>query len=130
MEEGLAILRRRRAAHRLPHLSVMALGTDFTISRSQIRRALHYLGPNRVLGLVTPWELGGFAGRDATVMREAAKDYKKRVLLLDWVKFSRGHGSWFQPDGCHLTFTGAHAFARLFKKALPFSQPPVQSPQS
>lgn len=130
MEEGLAILRHRRAAHRLPHLSVMALGTDFTISRSQIRRALHYLGPNRVLGLVTPWELGGFAGHDATVMREAAKDYKKRVLLLDWVKFSRGHGSWFQPDGCHLTFPGAHAFARLFKKALPFAQPPAPPAQS
>ena len=50
MEEGLAILRRRRAAHRLPYLSVIALGTDFTISRSQIRRALHYIGPNRRLG--------------------------------------------------------------------------------
>src|SRR3954466_15221319 len=77
MEEGLAILRRRRAAHRLPYLSVMALGTDFTISRRQIKRALHYLGPNRRLGLVTPWELGGYASRDARVIRGAAKDYRK-----------------------------------------------------
>jgi hypothetical protein len=123
MEEGLAILRRRRAAGRLPHLSVIALGTDFTISRRQIKRALHYLGPNRVLGLVTPWELGGYAGNDARVMRAAAQDYKKRIVLLDWVKFSRGHGRWFQPDGCHLTFAGARAFARLFKRALPYSQP-------
>lgn len=130
MEEGLAILRRRRARHHLPHLSVIALGTDFTISRSQIKRALHYIGPTRRLGLVTPWELGGYAGHDARVIREAAKDYKKRIVLLDWVKFSRGHGGWFQPDGCHLTFAGAHAFARLFKKALPFSQAPEPSPQS
>ena len=130
MEEGLAILRRRRAHHRLPHLTVMALGTDFTISRSQIRRALHYLGPTRRLGLVTPWELGGHAGADARHMREAAKDYRKRIVLLDWVRYSRGHGGWFQPDGCHLTFAGAHAFARLFKKALPFSQPPAPPAQS
>jgi hypothetical protein len=128
MEEGLAILRRRRAKKRLPYLSVIALGTDFTISRSQIKRALHYIGPNRRLGLVTPWELGGYAGSDARAMREAAKDYKKRIVLLDWVKFSRGHGGWFQPDGCHLTFAGARAFARLFKRALPFSQGPPPDP--
>ncbi|MEA2468779.1 MAG: hypothetical protein QOJ57_2905 [Thermoleophilaceae bacterium] len=130
MEEGLAILRRRRAAKRLPHLSVIALGTDFTISRRQIKRALHYLGPDRVLGLVTPWELGGYAGNDARVMRAAAQDYKKRIVLLDWVKFSRGHGGWFQPDGCHLTFAGARAFARLFKRALPYSQPPAPPAES
>jgi hypothetical protein len=130
MDEGIAILRRRRAAHRLPHLSVIALGTDFTISRRQIKRALHYLGPNRVLGLVTPWELGGYAGHDARVIRAAARDYRKRVVLLDWVKFSRGHGRWFQPDGCHLTFAGARAFARLFKRALPFAQPPAPPAQS
>jgi hypothetical protein len=125
MEEGLAIIRHRRAIGRLPHLVVIALGTDFAISRRQIRRALHYLGPNKVLGLVTPWELGGFAGSDARVIRAAAQDYRKRIALLDWVKFSRGHGSWFQPDGCHLTFAGARAFARLFKRALPLAAPPA-----
>jgi hypothetical protein len=62
-------------------------------------------------------------------VRAAAKDYKKRVILLDWVKFSRGHGSWFQPDGCHLTFSGARAFARLFRKALPFAQAPPKPPE-
>jgi hypothetical protein len=126
MEEGLAILRRRRARRHLPHLTVIALGTDFTISRHQIKRALHYLGPTRRLGLVTPWELGGYSGSDARTVRAAAKDYRKRIVLLDWVRFSRGHGGWFQPDGCHLTFAGAHAFARLFKKALPFAQPSPQ----
>lgn len=128
MEEGLAILRHRRAIGRLPHLVVIALGADFTISRGEIKRALHYLGPHRRLGLVTPWELGGYAGSDARNIRAAAKDYRKRVVLLDWVKFSRGHGSWFQPDGCHLTFAGARAFARLFRKALPFSQAPPTTP--
>jgi hypothetical protein len=128
MEEGLAILRRRRARHILPHLVVIALGADFTISRSQIRRALHYLGPDRVLGLVTPRELGGGSGNDAANVRAAGRTYKKRVVVLDWVKYSRGHGSWFQPDGLHLTFSGARAFARLFKQALPYAQPPPAPP--
>ena len=103
----------------------IALGTDFAISRRQIRRALHILGPNRVLALVTPWELGGHAGADAQAMRSAAADYRRRVFLLDWVKFSRGHGAWFQPDGCHLTYAGARAFARLFRRALPLAPPPL-----
>jgi hypothetical protein len=124
MEEGLTILRRRRAGGSLPHLVVIALGTDFTVTRSEIRRALRYLGPNRVLGLVTPWELGGHAGRDATTIRRAAADYGKRVVLLDWVRYSRGHRWWFQPDGCHLTFAGARAFARLFRQALPHAVGP------
>jgi hypothetical protein len=119
MEEGLAIVRHRKRIGNLPHLVVIALGTDWTVRPSQIRRALQYLGPNRVLGLVTPWELGGHAGSDATVMRQAAATYGPRVKLLDWVRFSRGRGGWFQPDGCHLTFAGARAFARLFKQALP-----------
>jgi hypothetical protein len=127
-EEGLAILRRRRAKRILPHLVVMALGADFTISRHDIWRALRILGPGRVLGLVTPRELGGGSGSDAVHCREAAAHYKKRIVLLDWVKYSRGHGSWFQPDGLHLTYSGARAFARLFKKALPFAQPQPDSP--
>jgi hypothetical protein len=122
-DEGLRVLRARRAHPGLPHLVVMALGADFTISRHDIWRALHILGPGRVLGLVTPRELGGGSGSDAVHCREAAAHYKKRVVLLDWVRYSSGHGSWFQPDGLHLTYTGARAFARLFKKALPFAQP-------
>ncbi|HEY0516888.1 MAG TPA: hypothetical protein VGD00_07180 [Solirubrobacteraceae bacterium] len=124
MDEGLAILRKRGHDGTLPHLVVMALGTDFSVKRSQIKRALRYLGPDRVLGLVTPWELGGHAGSDAKTVRKAGKTWKDRVKVLDWVKVSRGHGSWFQPDGCHLTQAGARAFARLFKKALPYAQPP------
>jgi hypothetical protein len=125
MEEGLALLRARRARGRLPHLVAIALGADFTISRREIRSALHVLGPNRVLALVTPRELGGGSGGDARAVRAAAAAYRKRVFLLDWVKFSSGHGGWFQPDGLHLTFPGARAFARLFRRALPLAAPPA-----
>jgi hypothetical protein len=123
MEEGLKILKRRRARKNLPHLVVIALGADFSIKRKQVKRALHILGPDRVLGLVTPRELGGGSGKDARVVRAAGKEWKKQVVVLDWVKYSRGHGGWFQPDGLHLTYAGARAFARLFKRALPYAQP-------
>jgi hypothetical protein len=122
-QEGLSLLRRKRRRGTLPHLVVMALGADFGISRHEVRTALRILGPKRRLGLVTPRESGGGSGRDAEVVRAAGRRYPRRVKVLDWVRLSRGHGSWFQPDGLHLTYRGAHRFARLLGRAIPWAYP-------
>jgi hypothetical protein len=116
--EGLRILRDTRRAHQLPHLVVLALGADASITGSQIDQAKKILGPKRKLGLVTPRELGGGESNDAQVIRNAGQRDPERVKVLDWVHYSAGHSSWFQPDGLHLTFSGAKAFARLLKKVI------------
>jgi hypothetical protein len=120
--EGLSLLHGRRK--HLPKMVVIALGADFNITRTEIRRALHILGPKRLLVLVTPIELGGSGGRDAEVVRKAGRRYKRHIRVLDWVTYSRGHGSWFQPDGTHLTFKGARQFAKLIAQALPWAGGP------
>lgn len=122
MDEGLALMREEKRHHRLPHLIVLALGADASISQGQMNRALHIAGRKRVLGLVTPLELGGGTSSDADVVRATAKRHPTRTVLLDWVHFSHGHSSWFQPDGLHLTFAGANGFARLLRKALPYAR--------
>jgi hypothetical protein len=127
-DEGLGVLRDRRHAGTLPHLVVMALGTDYSVTPGGVRKALHILGPDRILGLVTPLELGGVAGSDAQVVRDEGRRRPKHVKVLDWVAYSRGHGGWFQPDGCHLTFSGARAFARFFKGLLRYAAPPKPAP--
>jgi hypothetical protein len=121
-QEGLHLLHVRRK--HLPKMVVMALGADFSISRQEIRRALHILGPERLLVLVTPIELGGSGGRDAEVVREAGQRYRRHILVLDWVAHSRGHKNWFQPDGTHLTFKGAREFAKLIAQSLPYAGGP------
>jgi hypothetical protein len=126
-DEGLALVRKRRSDDRLPHLVVMALGADFTISRRQIRTALRLLGRDRVLGLVTPRELGGGSGGDAANVRWAGRRYPKRVTVIDWVRASRGRRGWFQPDGLHLTYSGAYHFAKLISRALPLAGPPREA---
>jgi hypothetical protein len=81
------------------------------------------LGPTRVLGLVTPRESGGGAVFDAVTMRQAAKQNPRQIVLLDWIKYSRGHDGWFQPDGTHLTIPrGSRAFAAFLAKAIRFSR--------
>ena len=121
--EGLRLLRDFRRHHRLPHLVVVALGADATVTAGEIQNALKVLGPHRRLGLVTPRELGGGQSNDAEVVRNAGRRYPERIKVLDWVHYSAGHSSWFQPDGLHLTFSGAKAFARLLRKLIPLAKP-------
>ena len=121
--EGLRLLRDTRRRHQLPHLVVLALGADASINAGEIQQAKKILGPKRKLGLVTPRESGGGESNDARVIRNAGQRDPERVKVLDWVHYSAGHTSWFQPDGLHLTFSGAKAFARLLKKLIPLADP-------
>ena len=120
-EEGIHLLIKKRRQRRLPELVVMGLGADAGISSSQINRVLKILGPKRKLGLVVPMETGGRESNDARVVRRAGRREPRRVKVLDWPRYSRGHGSWFQPDHLHLTFSGAKAYARLFRKLIPLA---------
>ena len=116
--EGLGVIRQLKQEDHLPRLVVVALGSNGSVTRGNIHDALDLLGKKRTLGLVTPREAGGGSSSDADVVRSEAKKHKNRTVLLDWVKVSSGHSSWFQPDGLHLTFEGAEALAELMKKPL------------
>lgn len=124
-EEGLRRLRHYRHVHALPHLVVLQLGTDFGISTAEIREALSVVGQGRVLALMTPREAGcGCGGPDAANVRRAGRLYPDRVVVLDWVSYTSGRGTWFQPDGIHLTGAGAVGFAGYVKRLLPYAAPP------
>jgi lysophospholipase L1-like esterase len=116
--EGVDVIRGLKNQDKLPRLVVIALGSNGVISKGDLREALDLVGKKRILGLVTPRESGGGAGHDAQLVRDFAHEHENRIYLLDWVEYSAGHSSWFQPDGLHLTFDGADAMARLFKKPL------------
>ena len=121
--EALALLRARKKAGTLPHMVVIALGADGSVTHDDIGQALGILCCGRLLVLVTPRELGGGSGSDAATVREEAQRHRDRTRLLDWVKYSAGRGGWFQPDGLHLTSTGASAFTGFLRQALPWAYP-------
>jgi hypothetical protein len=73
--------------------------------------------------LVTNRELGGGSGSDAVTTREEVARHHGRARLLDWVRYSAGHGNWFQPDGLHLTSAGAEAFSRFLTRAMAWAYP-------
>jgi hypothetical protein len=124
--EGLSVLAARRRS--LPTVVVMALGTNWTVERRQVRRALITIGRERVLGLVTPREVGGVASSDQAVMRAAGERWPRRVRVLDWVRYSSGHSNWFWSDGLHLQPRGARALTRLMAPALGWAPPDYDAP--
>jgi hypothetical protein len=110
-DAGLSILSARRHGGTLPRLAVLALGSNGTVTGSQIGRALAITGPKRVLGLVTPVNNASAAA----AMHRAARRHPQRVLLIDWARRSAGHGSWF-IDGLHPSHPGAGKLARLIEQ--------------
>lgn len=121
MSEGLQVIASRRRSRSLPDVVVVALGTNWTVSTSEVRSAMRMLGPHRVLGLATMPEAGGGQSSDHTVIRAAGRRWPARVKVLDWVAYSSGKGwTW---DGMHLKPAGAAAFARLFRKAFTWPIP-------
>jgi hypothetical protein len=120
---GHAILRRKKRRHRLPQLVVMALGANWIVTRDEIGRTRRLLGRGHVLAIVTPREPAGYTSGDAKRIRAAARAHPRRIKLLDWVRFSRGHGTWFGSDGIHLTWTGVAKYVRYIRRSLRFAHP-------
>jgi hypothetical protein len=123
-DEALSILQARKAAGTLPHMVVIALGADGSVTYADIGLTLGILCCDRLLVLVTPRELGGGWGSDAATVRDEARRHPKRILLLDWVAYAAGHPDWFQPDGLHLTTGGAAVFARFVGRSMKYAYPP------
>jgi hypothetical protein len=125
--EALALLDQRKAQNTLPHMVLIALGADGSVTPDDIGQALGLVCCTRLLVLVTSRELGGGSGSDAATVRDEGRKHFKRILVLDWVNYSARHPEWFQPDGLHLTTAGAVAFTRLLAQAIPDAYPPRRS---
>jgi lysophospholipase L1-like esterase len=122
--QALDMLRQMRAHGSLPHMVVIGLGANGSVTGTDIAETLRALGPHRLLVLMTPRELGGGSGSDAATERAAARGHPGRILLLDWVRYSAGHANWFGPDGLHLTPPGYEAFTALITRAFPYAYVP------
>lgn len=109
MEAGLDILARRS----LPHTVIIELGTNWVVTRADLRRALRIVGPTRKLVLVTPRT--AVDRGDADRMRAFAARNPLHVCIADWQKFSAGRSDWAPGDGIHLSSSGIAAFTRLLE---------------
>src|SRR3954453_17474505 len=126
--EGIGLLRARKHSRSLPHLVVMGLGANWTITRGDIEAALRVMGPKRILGIVVPREEGGGTGSDAYNVRRAGKRHPKRIRVLDWPRYSAGPGGGFPGDRPHMSPRGAAASGRFMGTLPRFPAPPGRKP--
>jgi len=120
MSQGIELLEQR--AQNLPHLVVLALGTNGEVTQQQIDRALAILGPTRLLALVTPH--GSVVPSTPDVIRAAAASQPQRILLLEWDQLAEEHPSWLAPDGVHLGGeAGIEGYAQMISTLLPYAAP-------
>lgn len=120
MSQGLALIQARGS--RLPHLVVLALGTNGEVTPQEIDTALSILGPNRILALVTPH--GGVSPSAPAVIRAAGAAHPEQIVLLDWDRLVRSHPDWLAPDGVHLGgAAGITGFAQLVASVLHDARP-------
>jgi hypothetical protein len=125
--EAINIAAKLKAKHHLPHLVLINSYGNGGVNPTLIQDALDVLGRKRVLGLVTSYnaDTGRPPAPDTDVLFKAARQYPHRILVLDWVKYSRSHhaveptpGAWFLPDLYHPNYTGADAYATFLAQAL------------
>jgi hypothetical protein len=130
-KEAIRVAAKLRKQGKLPHLVLVNDYGNGGVNPDLIAEALDVLGKKRVLGLVTEYnaDTGHPPAPDTETFFKARKQYPRRVLVLDWVKYSRDHhkaepkpGAWFLPDLFHPNFTGAEAYAQFLARALPFAK--------
>jgi hypothetical protein len=130
-KEAINIARKLEAKHHLPHLVLINSYGNGGVNPGLISEALDVLGHSRVLGLVTAYDAdtGEPPAPDTNVLFKAAKQYPRRVFVLDWVHYSLPHhaaeptaGAWFLPDLFHPNYTGADAYATFLSQALPLAR--------
>ncbi|QWG32293.1 acyltransferase family protein [Bacillus mycoides] len=94
---------------------IIGLGTNGAFTKEQLASLIEVIGNERKIILINtrvprPWE-----SLVNEKLKEAAASYKN-VVLVDWYSASAGNKAYFEPDGVHLTKTGAEAYAALVAK--------------
>jgi peptidoglycan/LPS O-acetylase OafA/YrhL len=114
---GLAVVRSLAAAGRLRHIVVFSLGTNGSVSASQLRQLQRAAGPGRELVLVSTFGPQAWEHAVNTALAAAAR-HGKHTELADWHQAIAGRPSLLWPDGIHPRPAGARLYARVVLTAI------------
>ncbi len=112
-ETGIGVVQAARAAGTLPSVLVVELGTNGSVSPSDVDAMMQAAaGVSRVVfvnvDVPRSWE-----APDNAVLAQAVARYPGVAALADWYALSSNHPEWFAPDQVHLQPAGAQAMASL-----------------
>ena len=116
MSAGLLTIRSLADSGLLRPVVVVGLGTNGTVTTSQIQQLRAEIGPDRWLVLVNTYEARPWQDEVNGTLAAAARRYPN-VLLVNWHAAIAGRTSLLWDDGVHPQPPGAVLYARLIKAA-------------
>ncbi len=108
---------------------ILELGTNGFYSPTQLETLLNSLGPMKRIVLVNTRETRPWETQVNQTIAQVAHSYPN-TTMVDWYAASANTPQYFQPDGVHLTTTGAKYYATLIAQALEAPRPPPPAPPS
>jgi peptidoglycan/LPS O-acetylase OafA/YrhL len=127
MQTGLTLIRGLAGAGRLRHVVVFGLGTNGSVSASQLRQLQRAAGPGRELVLVNTFGPQAWEHAVNTALAAAAR-HGTHTELANWHQAIAARSTLLWPDGIHPRPSGARLYARVvlaaIKAGLTTGQPP------
>ena len=112
-EAGIGVVQADRAAGTLGRVLVVELGTNGTVTSSDVEAMMQAAqGVTRVV-FVNVCVPRDWAAGDNAVLAAGVARYPGVAVLADWNALATPHPEWFTPDQVHLNPTGAAALAAL-----------------
>ena len=114
---GLQVIANLKARGLLRPIVVVGLGTNGTVTSSEISQLFAEIGPDRKLVLVNTFEARPWEQEVNSILAAAAADHPG-VVLADWHAAIEYHTNLLWPDGIHPQPGGTVVYARMLKAAL------------
>lgn len=112
------ILAARRRTGTLGRVGVLIVGSNGSVPRSELRRALKVMGRRGILGLVTT----PTPASNAQAMRVFHDRHPTRTILIDWG--GSGIPQSYGGDGLHIGYAGEARMARFIgRRVRPYTPP-------
>ena len=129
MSAGLAVVQGLADTGLLRSVVVLGLGTNGTVTTSQIRRLLATIGPHRTLVLVNTFDPRPWQNEDNRVLAATARKHDN-VVLANWFATIERRTGLLWDDDVHPRPPGATLYARMVATAVQATRSPDDPPRS
>ncbi|HUC58133.1 MAG TPA: hypothetical protein VMA95_12080 [Streptosporangiaceae bacterium] len=115
---GLQVIAELKSEGQLRPVVVVGLGTNGTVTASEISQLYAEIGPGRRLVLVNTYEARSWEQEVNTTLATAVTAHQGTTVLADWYDTIKNHTDLLWPDGIHPQPAGGVVYAKMLKAAL------------
>ncbi|HZZ95927.1 MAG TPA: hypothetical protein VFE19_02860 [Jatrophihabitantaceae bacterium] len=118
VDSGLRILQRQNQTNTIAQTTVFGLGTNGTLTRAQLRRAIRLTAGHKLVMITTHCPYCDWTSSNNRTVR-ALCTHARHCWIAAFQARARKHPQWFTDDGVHMQprTTGTRRYAAIVKQA-------------